>query len=105
VPYLAGKVLIIFNFLRLDDGLVKIGDLLDGLGPGWVNIIPDSFWLALPEKIINVAFVSPLLLRKALLIYISPTSYKFTFIIPKIFDIIDKAGHAHAERTVAMKND
>jgi hypothetical protein len=65
VPYLAAKVITVGDTFKLYDGIEKLGETLVALVPGrlvWiVDLIPHSFWLALPEKIINLAFVRILL--------------------------------------------
>mmetsp|Transcript_31933 Transcript_31933/g.52698 ORF Transcript_31933/g.52698 Transcript_31933/m.52698 type:complete len:231 (-) Transcript_31933:933-1625(-) len=84
VPYLAARIINILEFLRVDDGILKIDAAWDATVPDWLNwfidIVPDSFWLSLPEQIISLAF--------------------FFFVIPKIFDKIDQTGAEVAERTV-----
>ena len=70
VPYLAAKAIALGDTLKLDDGIAKLGETWVAWVPGrllWiVKLIPYSFWLALPEKIINLAFVRIVLHDSAL---------------------------------------
>jgi hypothetical protein len=62
VPFLAGQILVFCDYLRLDDGIVKIDQIWDSIVPYWINwfvdIVPDSIWLAMPGRLINTIFVS-----------------------------------------------
>jgi hypothetical protein len=62
VPYLAARIINFLEFLRVDDGILKIDALWDATVPAWLNwfidIVPDSFWASLPEQVISLAFVS-----------------------------------------------
>ncbi len=77
VPYLAAKVITVGDIFELDDGIEKLGETFVALVPGrlaWiVKLIPYSFWLALPEKIINLAFVRIFLHQTTL--YIPPVPF------------------------------
>mmetsp|Transcript_1332 Transcript_1332/g.2014 ORF Transcript_1332/g.2014 Transcript_1332/m.2014 type:complete len:215 (-) Transcript_1332:905-1549(-) len=89
VPYLAARIIDFFELLRVDDGLLKIDAFWDAHAPSWmqwfVDIVPDSLWLALPEQIISLIF--------------------FFFVIPKIFDKIDQSSTKAAERNTVKKSD
>lgn len=62
VPYLAARILDLLDILRVDDGILKIDAYWDENAPRWmqwfVDVVPDSVWLALPEQIISLLFVS-----------------------------------------------
>jgi hypothetical protein len=62
VPYLAARIIDLFDIIRVVEGILKIDAMWYANAPAWaqhvVDMVPDTVWLTLPEQIISLFFVS-----------------------------------------------
>mmetsp|Transcript_15522 Transcript_15522/g.22898 ORF Transcript_15522/g.22898 Transcript_15522/m.22898 type:complete len:118 (+) Transcript_15522:229-582(+) len=81
VPYIGARIIDFLNYIGVDDGITLMDKIWDNNAPQWmqffIDVVPDSCWLAFPEQIISLFFA--------------------LIVIPRIFDHIDRSNYKAAE--------